>query len=412
MSDQEKYSQESMVRPYLSHMDRLSLDVSFDALIVPQGRSAEHIARAAHLARQASSTLISLCSHEAKVDEVASFLDNMPDGPKSWYAVGVPQGYSIPGVDLTAHKEIPDLAHLPEDWNISDKRNIGLAIAKIIDAERILFLDDDMAITAAALSLAGLTLYLKDISGLECKEYPDNSAFMHVKAVIESYGLSLGEYSGRGQRSRHPKQTVRTGMLSGNSLAVNPRNVDEHFPKIYNEDWLMMYKYIQNGKASVAPAESRQDSYDPFKPERARQEEFGDIVGPGLYKNLGQADKSGIGRTLSYWDQTIKERRDESFEMLEAIGAKHIKDYWPTLHSFLPPEVVAMPADEQALYRSTLEAGLEVSEQLNGNIIVDYIRAWREDQGRWAKMTEQLPRTKTIKQALSRLALDVYISNE
>lgn len=428
MHSPKKVFHESMVRPYPTY-GNLSSRESFDAIIVPQGRPEEHIIRAARLAGKIGSTLISLCSHRADVGDVANFIGKMPDGPASWYAVDVPPGYSIPDVDLVSDKEIPDFARKPETWNLSDKRNVGLAIGKMIGAERIFFLDDDIDMSAD--TLLSVALALQDngnvqnyISGPKCGGYSDNSAFIHVKAALEEFHMPTQrfEYRGRGKNNfLIPGKTVTTGMLSGNSLAVNPMKVLEHFPRqIYNEDWLMMYYVLKSKHAFLAPnCECSQDAYDPFRPGRAREEEFGEIVALGLYEDMRtyrpQDTSALVKRDFSdprSWDVMIRERKDENLEMMEAIGAERDLKYFEDHPEFAPPfPSLTMYEDHQETLKNTLREGLEVAELMNGNMIVDYLRAWREDQARWVKMTERLPKAETIKMALSRLALDTYISN-
>jgi hypothetical protein len=58
-----------------------------------------------------------------------------------------------------------------------------------------------------------------------------------------------------------------------------------------------------------------------------------------------------------------------------------------------------------------LRAGLAIHETLSAKDFVNYTRAWEEDRQRWDKMMDELPRGKTIKEALSRLALTSYVSS-
>jgi hypothetical protein len=383
-------------------------EANFDLIIVPQGRSPESIERAAHLAGAVGSTLLSLCSHEAEADKVAGVLSNMKNGPFSWYAVDVPPGYAMPDFSLTAQQQIPDLCAKDPGWNLSDKRNIGMAIGRMIGARRIFFHDDDLLVTADALHQVGLMLHQRNIAGLKCGGFPDKSVLMHAKSEILAFQANDTDRtvgSGRGS------VRVTAGQISANSMGVDPSRVVDHFPIIYNEDWLFAYQSIQQGLAGVARAIYKQDRYDPFTNKRIRGEEFGDLVIDGLYNRLNdQVRGKPIGdlTDTAYWQATIEARRRQYEALIRAVPARRNPEYLPYLMQRNPDYLVTMPEERQAVLQAVLAAGLEVNEALHGDQFVDYMYAWGDDQANWKRMIKGLPQDLTVDESLTRLDLAPY----
>jgi len=382
-------------------------EANFDLIIVPQCRPPEAIKRAAELAGAVGTTLLSLCSHEAEADKVADVLSDMRGGPLSWYTVDVPSGYAIPGFELTAQRQIPDLCAKDPGWNLSDKRNIGMAIGRMIGARRIFFHDDDLRVSPGALHQVGLMLHKRNIAGLKCAGFPDKSVLMHAKNEILAFQANdpeLGMGSGRGA------QRINAGQISANSMGVDPSRVLDHFPIIYNEDWLFAYYSIQRGLAGIAQEVYKQDSYDPFVKDRIRGEEFGDLVIDGLYNRLNdrlRGKPTGDLADARYWQETIEARRRQYEALMRAIPARRNPEY---LSYFMrdPRHLITMPEEQQAKLQTILAAGLEVNEALYGDQFADYMSAWGEDQVSWKQTIKQLPRDLAVDEALKRLDLGSY----
>lgn len=383
-------------------------EVNFDLIIVPQGRPPEAIERAATLAGAVGATLLSLCSHEAEADKVARVLTDMRGGPIGWYAVDVPPGYAIPGFELTAQQRIPDLCAKDPGWNLSDKRNIGMAIGRMIGARRIFFHDDDLRVWPDALRQVGLMLHKRNIAGLKCGGFPDKSVLMHAKNEILAFQANDPEFgigSGRGASRR-----ISAGQISANSMGVDPSRVLDHFPIIYNEDWLFAYYSIQRGLAGVGREIYKQDHYNPFITERIRGEEFGDLVIDGLYNRLNdklRGRPTGDLSDAAYWQATIEARRRQYEALMRAVPARRNPEY---LSYFMrdPRHLITMPEEQQAKLQTILAAGLEVNEALQGDQFVDYMYAWKEERVNWRQMAKQLPSDLAVDEALKRLDLGSY----
>ena len=90
--------------------------------------------------------------------------------------------------------------------------------------------------------------------------------------------------------------------MSGSVLGVNCSDVPlPFFPDIYNEDWFFFSKAVAHYELGNV-GDAKQRSYEPFAdPERARHEEFGDLLAEGLFSLIavisgpvGEVDDDGI----------------------------------------------------------------------------------------------------------------------
>lgn len=351
-----------------------------DTIIVPQGRSAEHIDHAAYLARDVGARLISLCSHEAKAEQVAAVLERM--GDFEWIAIDIPPGYTIPGVEFLAHKTIPEIAQKDPDWNLSDKRNLGQLMARLAKSERAFFHDDDLYILAKALGKVGLMLSNMEIAGLRCGLYPDRSAKMHVRRMIADYHMT-----------RRPLDHATASLVSGNSMGFNVRRLRRPFPPgVYNEDWVLQQPSVVKKQAALAEDYYYQSAYNPLDPERARQEEFGEVLIAGMFHDIEDAWENPAQPHLQdrfFWEKILEAEREFAQNLLDGIEAvpnKRYRAYTPDPRTQQP-----MPYQQQQELRGSLLAGLDVNVDLDGQNFVDYHEVWREDNIRWADMLNRLP---------------------
>ncbi len=116
-------------------------------------------------------------------------------------------------------------------------------------------------------------------------------------------------------------------FVTGAVLGVHCNNLPlSFFPDIYNEDWFF---FAKEAAARRLPrvGTARQAEYDPFaSPERARREEFGDLLAEGLFALFGEArpgmslDEQLRGATRGYWDRFIEARQDVLTETRTVLG--------------------------------------------------------------------------------------------
>ena len=124
-----------------------------------------------------------------------------------------------------------------------------------------------------------------------CREFPDNSVVCHARRLA---GLPQDNF------------------VSGSVLGVNCDDLPlPFFPDIYNEDWFFFSKAVARHElANVGDA--TQAPYKPFAdPQRARHEEFGDLLAEGLYSLIGEIiDRPSIAGAITASSEL---RRAESF---------------------------------------------------------------------------------------------------
>ena len=166
---------------------------------------------------------------------------------------------------------------MPEDprfhrkRDLSLKRNIGLALSKMLGWDRIAFLDDDIhSLEAADIRAAAGLLDQFNMVGLGNQGYPDNSVVCHA---LREVGIHQATFVG------------------GGAMVVPGGRTTTFFPDIYNEDWFFL---LDEGGLSPTAVTGRmvQEPYDPFRTtERAFGQEFGDCLAEGIYALLDEGGK-------------------------------------------------------------------------------------------------------------------------
>ena len=108
------------------------------------------------------------------------------------------------------------------------------------------------------------------------EQHPDNSVVCHARRLA---GMSQDVF------------------VTGAVLGVHCNNLPlSFFPDIYNEDWFF---FAEEAAPRRLPrvGRARQLEYDPFaNPDRARREEFGDLLAEGLYALFGEASPEHVVR--------------------------------------------------------------------------------------------------------------------
>jgi hypothetical protein len=340
------------------------------AIIVPAARPAANLDHSITLARAARCQLVILCSKEARAADVLGLLKDrsFPD------ATVVEMPDRDPFKFETSHWVLDQLpkecAH--RDNDLSAKRNVGLALARMLGWERIFFMDDDIRdIDARALLRTVSMLGWKqsypakyNAVGMRVAQFPDNSVACYAHRLT-------GEF-----------QDV---FISGSVLAVDCTAPFGFFPDVYNEDWLFFYRDAASGHLGGSGINATQLVYDPFaSPLRAASQEFGDVLAEGLYALLEHGTKAEDA-TNDDWRGFLDNR--ESF--LKAILGRPDK----------APEIV------QPRMIEAIQAALGSLARIEPDMCVDYVQQWQEDLGSWAGILARLPRVNTIGDALRHLEL-------
>jgi hypothetical protein len=260
-----------------------------DAIVVPTIRSPEHLASAVELAHSARCQLVVLYTHD------------FPYGVESVLAKLEKDRVTLLALRSGATHHLLDLASsLPQSQisasslDISRKRNLSLLIGRACGWRSMLFLDDDIrSLNVMKLRSAASILDQYPVVGLQVGSYPDASVVGHARRLCRLTGR-------RQQR-----------FISGGSLLVNPQHLRGFFPPVYHEDCLCIIDHLRLGEVAIG-GQVGQLAYQPFvTPQRARLEEFGEILTAGLLWLVHTNERTGAAPfsadDLTYWRRATKE---------------------------------------------------------------------------------------------------------
>ena len=261
-----------------------------DAIVVPTIRTAEHLRSAVQFAADAQCHLI------------AVYTDSPPPGLSDVLARLRPNQVTLLTVRTGARDRLLDLGtSLPQSrvstaaLDIGRKRNLGLLIGRVCGWTRMLFLDDDIRkLSVAKLSSAAALLDDYPVVGLQVRKYPDASVVGHARRL-----------TGRRQEP----------FVSGGALLVDPQFLNGYFAPIYHEDWLCIINHLRVGEVAIGGSVG-QLPYLPFTTsERAKFEEFGDILLSGLlwlvHSRTHPVAESDYWREATdprFWQQVLEQR--------------------------------------------------------------------------------------------------------
>jgi glycosyltransferase involved in cell wall biosynthesis len=325
---------------------RDSPEAGVDAIIVPTARNPLALDHAIGLATKLGCTLVTLCSKYSTADRAAA---RAATAEVELLAIDVsnPLQGLLPAFRTS---RLLENTRFHRNTDTSQKRNLGLLIARMAGWQRIVFLDDDIEIPepfdlrrAAALTerFAGV--------GLNIHGYPDNSVVCH--AYREAGGA----------------QDVFVG---GGALVVDTRSTSSFFPNIYNEDWFFLLDSEQLQPTAVTGI-AYQKPYDPFaRDDRARMEELGDVLAEGLFWLLDE------GRPLrdahaAYWRQYLAKRQSFIIETVDMVRR--------------------MEGEPERRHRmlESLKAACGRSQSIKPELCEEYVRVWRADRQTWRAHLER-----------------------
>lgn len=345
---------------------------ALDAIVVPASRPAHNLEQAITLARAIGCHLIILCSRDAdptavdKLLTVRSFTDAT--------VIDIPPRYRHAYFEFETTKWAKE--RFPtRNSDLSMKRNVGLVLARMLGWQRIFFMDDDIRDLDAAALLATVATVGGESSsgqryysaGMTTVDFPDNSVVCHARRAI-------GEFQGV--------------FVSGSALAVDCTVSFGFFPDVYNEDWLFFYRDVTEGRLGSSGRTTTQLRYDPFAdPQRAANEEFGDVIAEGLYALRDQDLSTEYAMTGEYWHQFLADRMRILDEIIESEKAQ------PRIRWNM---------------RLAVAAARKCLEEIQPDMCVDYVERWRRDLGRWEGTLKRIPRAASIGDALLQLGLGAY----
>ena len=248
--------------------------------------------------------------------------------------------------------------------DISAKRNLALAVARMLGWRRLLFLDDDIRglepadlhqPPVAEWGLTGQTAVAWALQG-----FPDNSVVCHARREV---GLDQGTFVGAG------------------ALLVSVDRDVPFFPPVYNEDWLFFFDLLARDRPLRVVGEVQQQPFDPFEfPRRAYEEEPGDILAEGLFELLHHRESVERALTRSYWTDVVAERREMIRQLRRSASSRQ----------------AGCSGAEQVGWYHVL-GSLAAAERHHDDTdlpadLTSFVRAWRADLDDWHDWFAGLPR--------------------
>ena len=353
-----------------------------DAVIVPASRPASFLQPVIDLAARLGVVLVVLCSKQTGDEHVARRVATTP-GAKC-LIIPIPEGWKHSKFPSRTSDRIFHEAQAHRASDLSVKRNLGLLLARLHGWNKIAFVDDDITLsrTDNIARLAG-QLEAHQVAGMVVPQHPDNSVVCHARRLA---GWS--------------QDVFITGAVLGvhcNSLPLS------FFPDIYNEDWFF---FAREAAARMLPqvGTARQPEYDPFaNPDRARREEFGDLLAEGLFALFGDAspgmsfDEQLRGATGAFWCRFIEARRDVLTETRTALGRFANQD--PD-NDKLSSAYYALGAAEYQL------------DTVTPDLCMDFMDAWRADLGDWQWFSSRVNSVGSTADAMDFLGLNSWALTE
>jgi glycosyltransferase involved in cell wall biosynthesis len=322
-----------------------------DAIIVPTARKAAALEPAIGLAAKLNCTLVALCSKWSSARDVVA----LAEGRTKLIAIDIaelPDGV-VPTFETCRVLEGTRFSR----WtDLSLKRNFGLLLARLVGWERVVLLDDDIEVPEPMdlRDAAGLTDHYAAV-GLSIAGMPDNSVVCHA-------------YRAAGGR--------QDTFVGGGAMAVGVTSTASFFPNIYNEDWFFLLD-DDRLRPTTTTGTAIQQPYDPFREQRARMEELGDVLAEGLFWLLDNERPLEDATTTSHWRTFLHERAGF---ITDVIGMVERMDGEPRQRERM---LVA------------LKAARGRCQYIKPELCVAYVGAWRRDRVRWRRHVEDVCGTVT-----------------
>jgi glycosyltransferase involved in cell wall biosynthesis len=333
-----------------------------DAIIVPTARPHPYLVETLELAKELKVPVLLLCSKWASAGESIAKARDL--GVQA-IATDVPE--RMAGMPTFATSEMLAGLRFERRTDVSLKRNIGLAVARMVGWQRLMFLDDDIRVDEPDhIRKAAALLGRFGAVGLANNGFPDNSVVCHANRAA---GYEQGSFIG------------------GGAMAVLATRGNAFFPNIYNEDWFFLLDE-QSICNVVATGVMTQKEFDPFADSmRARAEEFGDCLAEGIFAVLDQQG-SVSDADETFWHGFLGSRHEMINRCLAVAMAPGNRG---------KPDFERMAA--------SLKAARGRLEHITPELCVGYIRAWQRDRKVWRSYLKRLPRAATPSEALSQLGL-------
>ncbi|MED7926905.1 hypothetical protein SMD20_21800 [Nonomuraea sp. LP-02] len=338
--------------------------VRLDAIIVPTIRNPSQLEPAAQLAAHLGCPLVSIHSHARSRAMDAAAL--MPPGLQ----------FIAIDIDDTSRLNLPDFATsallrgtiFQRKDDSSTKRNAGLLLGRLMGWDHVLFLDDDIDVhDHQEISRAVSLLHSYDAIGMRVGGHPDNSVVCHAHRL-----------AGGPQDS----------FIGGGALATRTSGRSSFFPDIYNDDWFYLLDDRFLCRVAVA-GDVSQKPYDPFdRPDRAQDQELGDVLAEGLFWLLdggGDIACRDVAET-AYWSECLLKR--EAFVRGVLARVRRMPH---------------LPQTDRLAMQLSLVASLDRRRCITAELCASYVRAWRLDRRQWTEHLTLLKSQNSLPAAIEQL---------
>jgi hypothetical protein len=350
-----------------------------DAIVVPASRPAYCLQPAINLAARLGISLVVLCSKQTRAEQVAERVSASP-GARA-LVVEIPKDWSHPKFPRRTSSQVFREANAYRESDLSAKRNIGLLLARLHGWNKVVFVDDDVTLSRTDnIERLGRELDTYQVAGMVVRHYPDNSVVCHARRAA---GL--------------PQDVFLTGAVLGvhcNSLPLS------FFPDIYNEDWFFFAREAASRELRRV-GQATQLDYDPYaSPDRARREEFGDLLAEGLFALLGEVDPGvRFGQQLravneAYWSRFIEARHQVIMETVTLIG-----------------DAIERNGDDGRLSSALVSlaaAQNQLDHKITANDCVDFVHAWQDDLEEWQTFSSGVNDVGNTRDAMDFLQLNTW----
>lgn len=329
--------------------DDSSPQASVNTIIVPTARPVVYLKDAAAAALALGCPLVTVHSQKwTSAHEAFQYLGQSVN----LIAIDMPEAREVRLPQLETTRLLAG-TRFERRTDVSTKRNLALVLCHTLGWERVVFLDDDIRVpNPVDLRKAVGLLDTHTAVGLGIGGFPDNSMVCHA----------FREGGGR-----------QATFVGGGALAVEVKRNHSFFPNVYNEDWFYMLDAEKRLQSVATVGEVLQYPYDPYLPERARNEEFGDVLAEGTFWLLDQGKTVADG-DLAHWRGFLAERRRFIEQVRTMVGTS-----------------AAIKPAEQRRMIVALTAALGRLHHITPPLCVDYLEAWAADQNRWQRHLQGVP---------------------
>jgi hypothetical protein len=346
----------------LSRVETAPTDSGVDAIIVPTVRRPANLAEASVLALALGSTLVTL--HSGTLTTAAAVVNGMPE-EIGFVAIDIPRLARLGPVHSSCQLRLPrwETSELLEGTrfarrtDLSLKRNLALMLSHMAGWSRILFLDDDIIqIDPDDVRRASSLLGRFSAVGLRLR-----GPVLDHSVVCEAYRRLGGK---------------QDSFVGGGALAIESSigfSRRAFFPDVYNDDWFFLLDG-ENGLQATGVVESvTQLPYDPFRtPQRAIDQELGDVLAEGVYWLLDQ-DRPIRDANEEHWRTFLKRRHVFISRVLEMVDTSDLR------------------ADEKERMTAALRGALNRLASIEPAFCERYLHAWSRDREKWRHHLDQLP---------------------